>query len=274
MTMTRNIRFYDNQYLTDANTTKRTGESGYPFDNALTTIRSQVYVPTMATHRTWYLYCDFGWNAPISFLAVIGPLGEIFNVSSAAVITLKANNIDDFTGTTPYSETITASEYGLYKHIDNSDGGYRYWRLDVDDSTNPESSDLDDYPVKIGHIYFGDHVQITERTINSGFVKSEIDPSTGQTSMNGQKYFDNKQKYLSYAGLGLGYMPADERSLLEQMFYDYGKSDPFFISLDPSLKFSTYEWELSRLVRFDKEPQLTSFYSDIYSMTFSVSEAV
>lgn len=273
MTITKNIRFYDNQFLDTSNTDVVTGEADHPFSNALSPVRSMTYVPDYSTYRTWHIEADFGYNAPVSLVAIVPKLGEVFNVSEAATITLKANNIDDFTSP-PFSQTIVASDYGLFCHIDNSEGGYRYWRLDVDDSVNPLNDNPGYYPVELAYIYFGDHVNITERTINRGFSKQEVDPSRDQVSMSGTRYFEERQKYLELNSMGLGYMPADERRLLEQMFYDFGTHDPFFVSLDPSLEFSDYDWELTRFMRFKSAPTLRNFHSDVYSMAFSLQEVV
>ena len=69
-------------------------------------------------------------------------------------------------------------------------------------------------------------------------------------------------------------MPASERRLIEQMFFDFGKHDPFFVALDPTLAFSTYDWELTKFVRFEGMPTQTNYYADVYSMAFNLVEAV
>lgn len=264
MTITRHIKFFDNQFITDANTTKSSENSSYPFDNAIDNIRSKIFQPTS---NTWYLEFDFGYSAPVSFFGLVGKIDDPLTISETATVTLKASNIASDWTSPPFSETLSPSDYGIFKHIDNASGGYRYWRLDVADTANPTQNE-------IGYIYLGDHALVTERTINKGFNKSIVDPTTLTRSINGAQYSDERIKYTKFAGLGLGYMPADERKILEQMFYDKGKNTSMFVCLDPLLDFSDYDWEYTKLVTFENMPNVTHFSDDIYSMAFSLVEVV
>ena len=264
MTILKKIRFFDNQFIDESNSTASSEDASYPYSNALNTIRSKLYRPTS---NVWYIEWDFGWNADITFFGAIGKLSETFTVSEQATITLKANNIPSMWSSPPFEETITASDYAMYLQIDKDLSGYRYWRLDVDDSSNATQNE-------IGYIFLGNHVEVTERDINAKYSKTEIDPSIKTTSINGTQYYDERIKYLRIQNLGLGYMPADERRELEQMFYDFGKHDPFFCSLDPTLSYSTYDWELTRFFRFAAEPMSTNWYGDVFSMSFSLDEVI
>ncbi len=264
MTISKNIRFFDNQFITASNTTVSSAEASYPFSNAVDTIRSKLYRPTS---NTWSLEWDFSYPAAISFLGIVGQLGEVFTISEAATITLKAENIAASWTSPAFSETITASDYGAFLQIDNSTGGYRYWRLDVTDTDNPVANE-------VGYIYLGNHTEIEERDINRGFDMSQIDPSKLMASVDGTEYADERQKFKTFSNLGLGYMSGSDRRAVEQMFYEFGKTQPLFVSLDPTLARSTYDWEQTRLMRFADEPSLTNFSNDIYSMSFNLREIV
>ena len=258
------IKFMDNQYITSANSTVSSEDSDYPFTSAFDSIRSRLYKPDGT--NVWNIEWDFGVQSPISFFGAIGKIQAPFTVSEVATITLKANNVPSSWGSPPFSATITPSEFGMFLNIDNAGGGYRYWRLDVDDSANGTQNE-------IGFMYLGDHVDVN-RDINRGFSKRYIDKSAQAVSVDGTKYFDEKQKYMSFSGLSLSHLPDADRVLLEAFFYEYGVHTPFFISLDPTLKFSTYDYEYTKYVNFIDSPQFVSTFNDIFSMAFNVDEAI
>ena len=264
MAVSKLTRFFDNQFITASNTTVSSSAAGYPFSNAVDTIRSKLWRPTS---NSWSLEWDYNYPAPISFLGIIGKLGEIFTISETATLTLKAENIAASWTSPAFEQAVTPSDFGAFLQIDNSTGGYRYWRLECADTSNPTQNE-------IGFIYLGDHTQIEERDINRGYAMKQIDPSVLARSIDGTEYAEERQKYKTFTNLGMGYMSGSDRMALEQMFYEYGKSRPFFVSLDPALQRSTYDWELTRFVRFMSEPRLTNFSNDIFSMSFELKEAI
>jgi hypothetical protein len=264
MSITKNLRFHWNQQISTGNSTVSSASGTYPFANALDPIRSKLYQPTS---NVWNIEWDFGWSAPNSFFGIVGTIDKPFTISEAATMTLKADNIPSNWTTPAFSSAIVPSDYGALLNMDNSGGGYRYWRLDVDDSLNPVQNE-------VGFMYLGDHVDITERDINRGFSKTLIDPTVLMRSVNGTLYSDKRQKRLMISNIGMGYIPGEERRLLEQMYWDFGIDTPLFVSLDPTLSFSTYDWELTRLVNFTAQPQFTNFSNDKYSMAFTLQESV
>ena len=175
MSVSKLVRFFDNQHITVSNTTVSSTASGYPFSNAIDTIRSKLWRPTS---NSWSLEWDFGFPAPISFVGIAGKLGDIFTISEDSTITIKAENIAPSWTSPALEETITPSDFGAFKQLDNSTGGYRYWRLDVSDTSNPVRNE-------VGYIYLGDHTQIEERDINRGYAMRQIDPSIIARSIDG-----------------------------------------------------------------------------------------
>lgn len=258
------IKFMNNQYITSANSTVSSAHASYPFSNLIDTIRSRLYQPNGT--NIWSIEWDLGVQSPISFFGAIGKIQSPFTVSEVATITLKANSIPSSWSSPPYSATIIPSEFGMFLNIDNASGGYRYWRLDVDDSSNATQNE-------IGFMYLGDHVAVS-RNINRGFSKRYVDNSIKIESVNGTKYFDEKQKYMNFSGLSLSHIDNADRVLLEEFIYEYGIHKPFFISLDPTLKFSTYDYEYTKYVNFINPPQFVSTFNDVFSMSFNVEEVI
>jgi len=264
MAVTEHIKFFDNQYITASNSTVSSAHSSYPFANAIDTIRSRLYQPNGT--NVWSIEWDLGTSSPISFFGAVGKIQNAFTVSSVATVTLKANSIPSSWTSPPFEETITPSQFGMFLNIDNSGGGYRYWRLDVDDSSNSTQNE-------IGYMYLGDHVDVS-RTINRGFGKSYVDNTKVLSSVDGTKYFDETQKYMAFSGLNLGYLSNADRVRLEAFTYDFGIHKPFFVCLDPTLKFSTYDYEYTKLCHFPRIPNFSNAFNDTFNMSFDLQEVI
>jgi hypothetical protein len=257
-----NICFMDNQFLEASMLTVSSEDSDFPIENLLDPIRSRLFKPLT---NVFNIVIDLGVNASVEFIGLVGPLSSFFGISDAATITIEANNINDFV-TPPFTTTATPELTGVFKFIDD-DNDFRYWKISIDDNTNPDIMEL-------GFLYFGDYIQLADRTVSKGFTAGVVDNTRQVESMNGTLYYDEKQKYHRFNGLGLGYIPAEDRRLLEKMYFDNGKSTPMFVSLDPNLKISVEHGELTKLMVFDNAPSINHHFDDVYSMGFSLRESV
>lgn len=223
-------------------------------------------------HTSEYLRLDFGYQAPMEFFAFISPLDEIFSLTQNATLNLKADNIDDATNwlTPALDITLTPTELGVYKFFDEVTSGYRYWRIEIVDKENP----IGPNGFNFGHLYLGDYITLTERNVGTGFTKNIEDPSSSISSESGNLFFDKKMKYHTFSNLSMQFLPRADRLELEQFFFDYGTTKPFYISLDPSVAMSSDISELTKYVVFDGMPNITHFRSDIYNVQFSVRELI
>ena len=260
-----NICFMDNNLLTAANMTVSSEHADYPKKNMVDTVRSRVFKPLDAATNIFNITIDLGVNASCDFLGIVSPIADYFTISDAATITIEANNINDFAAP-PFSTTATPELTGVFKFLDN-DTSYRYWKISFDDSTNPVT-------LSIGYIYLGDYTQLTSRTVSKGFTTTAVDPTISTSSMNGTQYFDERQRYHTFNGLSLGYIPAADRRILEKLYWDNGKSSPMFVSLDPNLKLSEDYGEMTKLMYWTNSPNVSHHFDDVYSLNFSMREVV
>jgi len=223
-------------------------------------------------HTSEYLRFDFGYQAPLEFFALVSPLDEIFSLTQNASLRLLADNMDNDTQwlTPALDITLTVTEAGVFKFFDDLTSGYRYWRVEIIDRENP----LGPQGLNFGHMYLGDYITLTERNIGNGFTKNIQDPSVVLSSENGNLFFDKKMKYQTFEGLSIQFMNRVDRLELEQFFYDYGTTKPFYISLDPSIAMSSDISELTKYVVFSSMPVVTHVRYDIYSVQFSVRELI
>jgi hypothetical protein len=221
-------------------------------------------------HTSEYVDIDLGVASAITFFGLLGPLGEIFSLSSGATVRLYGNTTSTMTSPA-LTVTLTPDVHGVYKFLDDqTDTTYRYWRFEFIDKTNtagPES-------FQFGHLYLGDYTTIERRNVANGFEKKMVDTSEAVSSQNGALYFQTGLKYMAFESVSIQYMDASDRRELEQVFYDLGRSTPFYVSMDPTLIVSDDASEFTRYVVFDQEPTFTHIRSDIYSVRMSFREVM
>jgi hypothetical protein len=91
----------------------------------------------------------------------------------------------------------------------------------------------------------GDHVSMTASNMATGFRKELVDPSNVLQSEAGALFFETRPRYLSIGNAQIQLLSGSEQRDLEQLFYDLGKRDPFFVSIDPDLEVSASLGELT-----------------------------
>jgi len=219
-------------------------------------------------HTEEYCIFDMGTNAEMLFFAVICPVSQVFGISNSATITLEASNLNQWTAP-PLTVSLSRTDSGIFKFMDDlADSTYRYWKFKYVDRLNP----LGPTGISISHIYIGDYITLETRGIRKNFTKKLVDTTDILTAQNGALYFNEKNKYVELSSMGIDYIPRADKDILEQMFYDLGKSTPFYVSLDPLLNITTYLDELTRYVVFPSEPVFTHVFSDTFSMTAELKE--
>jgi hypothetical protein len=231
------------------------------------TISTRNFASDARVHTSESVLFDLGYNAPITFFSVINPLGETVPFSNSATIKLQANNINLFTAP-PLDLTLTVSPGGLFKFLDDiTDTGYRFWKfsfIDINSANGPSG-------FNISYIYLGTFTELS-RNISVGFQTQTVDPSTRSESENGALYFDEKVRYDRITNSSIGYLSRADRQTMQQLYFDYGSTTPFFFSIDPDLCISDELYEFTKYVIFDDAPTFQHINSDIFSMNMSFRE--
>jgi hypothetical protein len=221
-------------------------------------------------HTSEWIHLDLGVATEITFVSLLGLLGEVYSISDTATVTLMGNSSDSFTAPA-LTVTLTPDTHGLYKFTDDeTNTTYRYWKLNIVDRLNINGPTAFEF----GYFYLGDYTTIESRNVSSGFSKSQVDTTQAETSESGAMYFQTGFKYMKFESVEIGYMEASDRRALEQIFYDLGKYTPFFVSFDPTLLVSEETSELTRYVVFDDEPKFTHVKTDVYSVRMSFREVM
>lgn len=261
---TRNcrVRFMDLPRMGSTNTTGATASAGFPFSNAFTTFRHEVWRPATNTQT---LVVDLGTAQPVNFFGMVGPLEEVFSLTQNATVRIQANNLNDFTAP-PFAKTLSVTDRGVFAFFDDVvDTRYRFWQIYIEDARNPNT-------IEIGHIYLGDYTTLTQSNVKRGFSANRVDPTAVLASKDGSEFFDVQNSYLTYTGVSMVYLKAEDRRRLERLFYEYSVHTPLFVSLDPVLKISNELTEYTRFMRFVSQPTVTHITSDIFSVSLSLKE--
>lgn len=223
----------------------------------------------IAIHTSEWITLDLGFAASVNFIAMIGPIDEIFSLSEFATIKAYGNNINDFSAPA-FTKTLTRMNGGVMNFIDDADSNFRYWKIEIIDTDNLNGPRC----FSFGNVYLGDYQTLTSRNIENGFSMTLEDKSIKTESESGVLFFDKKPKTKRLDGMSLGYISKEDKKTFLEMFQKLGLTTPFYISLDPTGCFTDDLDELTMFCRFDSEHQLRHIIRDIFSISISAREAV
>ena len=208
-----------------------------------------------------------GWD--VGFVGLITSLGDVMSMSSGVSVIVYANNVPVWTSP-PFSVSLDINDQGYLTFID-SGTEYKYWRIEIIDKANANGPAA----VSSSYLYVGNYLTFTTSNVAQGFSKQIIDPSDVQESQSGRRFFNRRNKYEIFNNLQIQLPERSERLAFEQFVYDFGLTNPFFISLDPGLFISDDLVELTRFVYFDPLPTIDHVFLDRYNIQgFSVREVV
>lgn len=221
-------------------------------------------------HTDEFLRFDFGYQATVDFAAAIGDVASDFKVSTAANVTVEANNIDDFTAP-PLSKALTVGSKGIFEFLDDDfdDTNFRFWRFTIEDKFNPEGPE----GIEIGNLYLGDF-RTTSRNVSVGVTFSDVDPSTLSETQAGVIFFDERTKYRTITNANIKFMTEDDQEEVEAVFATVGRTIGFYISIDPALCTTDQLQDLTRFVVFSADPSYPIVKNSTFSTVLNFRELV
>ncbi len=232
------------------------------------TISTQRKADEQRNHMYESVIYDLGYNAPIEFFSVISPLDEEFSISDQATVKIQGNNLNQWTSP-PLDITLTRTSEGIFHFFDSTaDSSYRFWRFYFIDQFNPNGNE----GFSLSYVYLGDYTTLTTTNIQIGINKTIVDPSLRTESEAGAIYFDKKTKFITISNAGIALMDTSTREALEQLFFDFGTTTPFFISIDPRSCITDNLQDLTRYVVFNSPPRFTHVKADFFNMTLDFRE--
>jgi len=264
-----NARICDNNRLDDATVTVTVADvAGFPFSNSLDLAnRNKLYKPD---GKVFDIDIDLNsFQKNISFFSILGGSNDLLKISNDAIITIKANSINLFTGGEPVSVTVPVGELGIYYDFssDTNPSGisYRYWKISIDDSLNPDD-------IEIAYLYLGDHV-ILHRNIANGFTYAISDNSQVARSDSGKIYARQRPEQVVMSGLSHQYMSKSDKDNLLNSVRRVGRHKPFIFVLDPTQENEDLDFSV-KPVYFSRIPVPKQQVRDIYTSSFTLTEVI
>lgn len=210
---------------------------------------------------------DFGYQASIGFIGIIGDLAQELKIPQGAEIRILGNNVLSFVAP-PLDQVIPWYESGAFKFVDDiSDSAWRYVKLRI---TCPTGA----FIPEIGYLYIGDYSNFPDRNISTGFELEYQDNSFISSADDGQIYSNDKTPLRSYSSLDVGLASPECAAFLKEIYKLKQLSIPFFLALDPQSYLSDSFDEHLAFVRFVSPPKYKHIIKDIFEMRFEVREAI
>lgn len=219
-------------------------------------------------HSEEYVIYDLSSARAITFVALIGPAGERFSISPGATVKIQGNDLDSWSDPALDVE-MEWSEDGYFAFLDGqSDYTFRYWKISIIDYLNPDPS------YKISYIYLGDHITFEDRCVAYGYEKVINDNSIITETESGRLFFDERTKVNQLSSLKIDWIKRADKDALIDMYKVFGKTNPFFISVDPTMLYTDNLNELTKFVYFLEEPRFTHVMRDFFTTTLTFREVV
>jgi len=211
-----------------------------------------------------WIKVDLGLPQEVNFAALLAPSGEVFK-SNTATIKLQGNNLDYWLEALPVDVELEVSGEGAFIAPDDLQQ-CRFWRLFIDDRTNND--------MQIAVAYIGSSVIPVNTNIATGFTRSREDQSVRLFSESGAMYVDRRPKAMSLSSLGVQFLKDDELLEMEQLFYDLGVENPFFLCIDPKNEVSTYLSQMTHYVSVTSPLQLQHVLRGYYNLSVELREVL
>lgn len=262
----RNARICDNNQLDSAVITVAS-MPGFPFSNALNFVqRGKIWKPTT---KSFTIQIDMQSNKQCSFFAIFGECDKLLTISNEAVITLKANMINLFTGGEPFTKIAEVTDKGVFCDLTDDDNPtgqqYRYWQITVEDALNP-------IDIEVSAMFLGDHIDF-QFNAKQQFQFDKNDLTRRATSDSGVVYTVRKLQYAVFSAMGWSYLDTNDRTKLIASVEKIGYAVPFVFVLDPLQIAFQYDFGNS-LCYFDNLPSFTHAYLNKFNVAFRLREVV
>lgn len=217
-----------------------------------------------AYHTSEWFLVDMGIAQECTFAALIPPNGEAFGLSSQATVKLQGNNVNVWTA--PNYDTAMEVDFRGAFLAPTDAGTHRYWRIKIMDPTNSE--------ISAAVAYLGDCYIPVSTNIATGIGRSSEDLSIKVYSESGAQFVNTRPKVLTLSSMNIQFLKDDDLYDCEQMIYDLGVSQPFFICIDPSNSVSSSLSKMTHYVTLDGAGTFQHVLSGYYHLSFGLREVV
>lgn len=258
-----NMRWMDNNKI-DGNYTVNNEDVSFPFTNALSDIRSEVFRTDDTSTR---ITIDLGFPDSVNALTLFAPLGEALGISKEAVIKFQADNVNDWVSP-EYDQTIQLSSDDRLVFFPEETLYYRFVSLEISDPTNTNGY------ISFADIFIGDYTTTEFRNLSNGFSWVQNNKTRVSKSLDGTAYFSQRPRYDSFKGIDFQLANASDRQTIQNLFARYGVDTWMPIAIDPGSYASNDLNEMTRLARFSRAVDADHVSRDRFSIAFDLEEVI
>jgi hypothetical protein len=199
-----------NNWVSSATTiTPLTEDPNYLFEDAWQDTRLTRYARTVDDDDQTFII-DLGAARAVDYCAILG-----HNFTSGATIKIQGNASDVWTAPS-VDITLTYTANNIY-YAFSSTQTYRYWRLTVDDASNPDTY------LQISKLWLSSYLQLPYMAKSQKIPTAST--STAQESISGQSYGDKKLIY-RYGNITFPYVTDADKIKIDALFNVVDKTDP------------------------------------------------
>lgn len=180
-----------------------------------------------AIHTTEYLQIDLGtWGTnPIDSFVLLFDKIDGSNLTNNATVKLQAHQTQDFSSPSVDQALTFSDEYQMYSHFFSSAQNYRFWRVEITDTTNP------DLYVELPLLVLGYTNQTLTKEPEMGFRESISDTSFSAASVYGDQYWDVRPN-IDMVSYSWKHLAETQKSEWRNIFDRAGNITPITIVID------------------------------------------
>jgi hypothetical protein len=213
-------------------------------------------------HTHEYIDFDLGYAMDISFFALMPQRNFSNMLTAGATINVKASNVND-ASTAPLNVNIPSGAEGSFYFLElGTPVSYRYVWVTIIDPANPAGPNL-----VFSQLYMGGYIALPYRTVDAGFTIQDVDRALRTESQAGGLYFERYGRHKRYSNLKFSNMTRVETTAIQQLYYDIGKSNNFYLSLDSGL-FNNDVEQFTNIGVFENDPTITAKQANYFDANF------
>lgn len=212
----------DNRVTQDATVITATSTNvRFPTSNLKNPLRSKVHRSVSAAGQS--LVFDMLTTEAINSVVILWPKERGIRLTGGANIRIQANATNVWTSPAVDQALIIDNEYSTASHFFTTDQNYRYWRLYIDDPTNPDGY------VEVGMVWLGTSLAI--ENAQNGFKFTKSDTTKVDKNDFGHRYYD-EYPIMNSVEFDYKYLDYTTIKILETAFQLNGTKKPVIIVLD------------------------------------------
>jgi hypothetical protein len=219
------MRLLTTNYCTESSTTLSASniDTNFPVSN-LKNIHRSKRVRTNVGTTTLAVVFDMQTSESINTAVLLWPKEDGIRLTDSATVRIQANATNVWTSPSVNQLLTINNDYSVASHFFSSDETYRYWRVVIEDSTNPWDF------IELGMVWLGKSLEI--ENAQNGFKFSVIDQTNVISNEFGHKYMDEYPQKTRLE-IAYSYLENDDIEVLENAYRTNGNRKPVLIALDP-----------------------------------------